>query len=433
MKTIKEMNENRGSLVSQRDAVRDKAVTEKRDMTAEELTQWEAIDADQERLGREIRMQVKIDHEAVEAEQRRVIDNPTPETDEEMNKKENRAFRKFLMCRKVSELNQEDVRMLNRINSRLAFDSTRPSIMQPTNIEQRDYQTLTAAAGGYTVPQGFQAELEKAMLPYLPMIPFSKVIKTKTGADIPWPMINDTSNKGELLGETSAAATNVPLVFNSKTLKAYMFDSKVILLSLQLLQDSALPLEQIVSELLAERIGRILNQYFTTGTGSSQPEGYAYAATDCGIHALKTAVSYDDLVDLEMSVNADYRKNGTFSFSDSVYKAIKLISTGTGDNRPIWQIGPMSGGLAQAPPDTILGHPYFINPELSDLGAGNTIMTFGDMSKFIIREVKDFTLFRFDELYMVNLCIGFLGYQRADSRLLDAGTHPVKKMVCGTT
>jgi HK97 family phage major capsid protein len=156
-------------------------------------------------------------------------------------------------------------------------------------------------------------------------------------------------------------------------------------------------------------------------------------ATDCGIHCLKSAIAYDDIVALEMSVNADYRKNGTFSFSDSILKALKMISVGTTDNRPLWQAGLMSAGMTTPPPETILGHPYFVNNEMAGLGAGNTAMVFGDMSKFIIREVQDFTLFRFDELYMVNLSIGFLGYERASSHLLDAGTHPVKKMLCGTT
>jgi HK97 family phage major capsid protein len=427
MKTIKEMNENRGRLISQRDAIRDKAVTEKRDMTAEELTQWEALDADQEREMRAINVQVKLDKEAVENEQRRKIENPDPETNEELNKKENRAFAKFL---RKQTLTPDDQRSLAGIFQRLGNDPSRPAEMR---IEQRDYQSTTAAAGGYTVPQGFMAELERAMLPYLPMIPFSRIIKTKTGVDMPWPMMNDTSNKGELLGETSGAATNVPLVFTNKVLKAYMFDSKVILISLQLLQDSALPIEQIIAEACAERLGRIKNQYFTTGTEQSQPGGYAYMATDCGIHCLKTAIAYDDIVALEMSVNADYRKNGTFSFSDSILKALKMISVGTSDNRPLWQAGLMSAGMTTPPPEMILGHPYFVNNEMSGLGSGNTVMSFGDMQKFVIREVTDFTLFRFDELYMVNLSVGFLGYERASSHLLDAGTHPIKIMKCGNT
>lgn len=240
-------------------------------------------------------------------------------------------------------------------------------------------------------------------------------------------MVNDTSNKGELLGEGSNFNAQ-DITFGQTTLKAYFFDSKVVTVSRQLLQDSALPIEQVVSELLAERIGRILNQYFTTGTGSSQPQGCVTGAVNSSIVSLIAGLTRENIIGLIHSVNAEYRKNGTLMMADSILKAIKLLEVGTSDARPLWQ-----PSMRDGTPDTIDGYRYIINDEMSGLGSGNKIMLFGDFKKFVIRWVTDFILIRLDELYAANLSIGYIGFQRASSHMLNAGTNPIKYLACGTT
>jgi HK97 family phage major capsid protein len=54
---------------------------------------------------------------------------------------------------------------------------------------------------------------------------------------------------------------------------------------------------------------------------------------------------------------------------------------------------------------------------------------FGDFSKFVIRDVRGFTLVRLDERYADYHQVGFLAFLRTDSDLLDAGTHPIKHYV----
>jgi HK97 family phage major capsid protein len=46
----------------------------------------------------------------------------------------------------------------------------------------------------------------------------------------------------------------------------------------ELLQDSEIDIEATVLELLAERLGRITNTFFTVGTGGAQPRGIVTAA-----------------------------------------------------------------------------------------------------------------------------------------------------------
>ena len=51
--------------------------------------------------------------------------------------------------------------------------------------------------------------------------------ETSTGADMPYPTVNDTSNVGELLAE-NAATSSLDVTIASTTFKSYVYSSKLI-------------------------------------------------------------------------------------------------------------------------------------------------------------------------------------------------------------
>jgi HK97 family phage major capsid protein len=93
------------------------------------------------------------------------------------------------------------------------------------------------------------------------------VIDTDSGAPMNWPTVNDTANVGAILAENTQV-TEQDVTFGQTPLGAYMYTSRLVRVSYQLLQDSAFNLDEFLRDILGERIGRILNQHFTTGTGS---------------------------------------------------------------------------------------------------------------------------------------------------------------------
>jgi HK97 family phage major capsid protein len=68
------------------------------------------------------------------------------------------------------------------------------------------------------------------------------------------------------------------------------------------------------------------------------------------------------------------------------------------------------------------------NLSMVDPATGTVPVLFGDFSYFWIRDVKDVTTVRLEERYADYLQTGFFAYERADSILVDAGTHPIKKL-----
>jgi HK97 family phage major capsid protein len=142
--------------------------------------------------------------------------------------------------------------------------------------------------------------------------------------------------------------------------------------------------------------------------------------------------AYADLVEVEHKVDPAYRFNPAtyWMFNDSTLKAIKKLVDG--QNRPLWQPGLTASfrdgaavDLVAAKP-LVLDHPYIINQDMAAPAANADSILFGDMANFKVREVAGgTTVMRLAERYADYLQVGFIAFQRFDSQLIDAGTHPV--------
>ena len=165
-----------------------------------------------------------------------------------------------------------------------------------------------------------------------------------------------------------------------------------------------------------------MNEQLTTGDGTGKPTGIVTAATACTTQAAATSIKLDDIIDLIKSVNSAYARNGKFMFNRNTLWELAKIKDQTG--RYIWQDSARDGT-----PATLFGKQYILNDDMADIGAGNASVLFGDLSKYKIRMVKSFSVVRLNELLAEYLSIGLFGFARVDGNLLDAGTHPVKKLV----
>lgn len=302
-------------------------------------------------------------------------------------------------------------------NNRLSFQL---GAKAPKNIAEARAQSLSGSAGGYTVPQGFLNQLETSLLAFGGMREVATIIRTGEGNDLPIPTVSDHSNVGAILAENTQVAEQ-DVTFGQITLKAYKYSSKLIRVSAELLQDTAIDLESFIGGALGERIARILNTHFTTGDNSSKPQGIS--ASGSSVTAAATgAVTYAELVDLQHSLDPAYRANARFMMHDSTFKAIrKLVDD---QNRPIFQ-----PDISASSPGTLLGSPIVINQDVATMAASAKAIYFGDFSKYIIRDVQDFTLLRLEERYADYHQVGFVGFSRHDGRILDAGTDPIKHLV----
>ena len=138
--------------------------------------------------------------------------------------------------------------------------------------------TTTNSEGGFTVDSVVATQMIDALKEFGGMREVSTVISTSGHGLLSFPTSDGTSEVGEIIAENTTA-TDLDPSFGTVGLPVYKFSSKVATVPFELLQDSSVDIEGFVQSRLNTRLGRVTNQMFTTGTGSSQPNGVATAAT----------------------------------------------------------------------------------------------------------------------------------------------------------
>lgn len=293
----------------------------------------------------------------------------------------------------------------------------------------------TYSSLGFFVPTGFVDRVEQATKYFAPLTEkgIFDVVESSSGNALPYPVSDDTANAASIVGEGSPVSEVDPPA-NHVVLGAYKLSSGLVKASIELLQDSLIDVEGWLADRFGERFGRGLENILTNGTGSGQPTGLltaivgngavpvvaaGSAANSGGSETGANSIGYQDLVNLEHSVDPSYRRNAKFMFHDTTLASIKKILDKFG--RPLWV-----PGVSADDPDRILGYRYVINQSMPVIAPSAATIVFGAMEKFVVRKVMPMRVQRLNELYAANGQVGFLAWYRIDSNLVAAGTsHPL--------
>ncbi len=281
----------------------------------------------------------------------------------------------------------------------------------------------TTTLGGYFVPEGFIPQIETALKDYSGIFQAADIFRTASGNPLPMPTEDDTSTEATLTAE-AASITVQDLTIGQKMFDAYSYKTQMKL-SWELMQDSAFDMDQHTRDTFGPRFGRAMNTSCTTGTGSSQPNGVVTASTLGKTAASATAITFAEILDLKHSVDPAYRmgpKSG-FMLHDSVLLALKKLSIGSSDARPLWQ-----PSYREGQPDTIDGSRYWINQGMdSTIDASSKVVLYGDFSKYRIRLVQELLIIRLNERYADNGLVGFIGFMRWDGECVN--TAAIKHLI----
>jgi HK97 family phage major capsid protein len=277
--------------------------------------------------------------------------------------------------------------------------------------------------GGNTVQSDVVTSIVEKLKAFGGMRALAEVIQTTGGNPLSFPTSDGTSEVGEIVAENASATSSDP-TFGSTPLNVYKFSSKIVTVPWELLQDTAVNVEQFVTARLATRLARAQNNYFTTGTGTAQPTGVvtASSAGKVGTTGQTATVIYDDLIDLIHSVDPAYRAAGKcrFQMHDLTLAIIRKLKDTQG--RPIFIPGYYDNGIAAGTPDTLCGYGFTVNQSMATMAANAKSITFGDHSYYKIRDVMGVTLFRFtDSAYASKGQVGFLAWMRSGGNLVDVG------------
>lgn len=287
------------------------------------------------------------------------------------------------------------------------------------------------ATSGFFAPVDFSGKVEAAMKYTAPMLDVCSFIDTTNGSPLGYPTDSDINTIGEQVPENGQVTeTDVPL--GQATFTTYKYSSRMVKVSMELLQDTGFDLEAYLAEKFAYRIGRVLNPLLANGSGSGCPKGLLTGLT-VGVGPSTTPavigndnlttpdptqqVGFLDVVNLENSLDPVYRIGASYMLHPNTLSYIRTLKDTVGRPLDLWK--PFGG-----PFGSINGYPVFPNPDFPQLAAGNKTVAFGRLDKYFVRRGPMWVR-RISERYIDYGQIGFLCFARRDGLLIDSGTHPV--------
>lgn len=399
MPTTQQLREQRANLWSQMTEIMDRP-----DRTADDNQTYDRMEAEYDNLDAEIERAER--HEARSAANNRVdrsgvVARGGDGAELEVDEKYKAAFNRFLR------------------NGITGLDHADTALMRGRYEQFQNAAGVgTGSAGGYVVPPAFRDAMVETMKWYGPMLTVAETITTDSGANLPWPTNDDTANVGAILAENTQISEQ-DVTLGTASIDAYMYTSKLVRVSYQLLQDRP-DFDTWLARKLGERVGRIWNQHFTTGTGVSQPDGIVTSATvgvtGTGSFATTGGISYDNIIDLEESLDPAYGGGQGLQFMvhQTARKALRKLKDSQG--RYLWEPSLQAGR-----PANLDGYEVILNNDMATLAASSKSVLFGNIREaYVIRMVKDIQTARLSERYADFLQVGFFGFARADGTMQNA-------------
>ena len=284
--------------------------------------------------------------------------------------------------------------------------------------------------GGAFVPQGFAARSFETMRQYDSVFDpmFSNIVETDTGSTLPMPAFDDLSNASVQVGETVQSSEVDVANFSSVQLNAFSFRSKVVGVSMELLQDSAFPWGAVLERIFAMRHARGVGQALMTGSGVNSPTGLLTAVVASGASPVvangsssntggsetgSTSVGTADLNALFAKLDTAYRRGAAWYMNDATLTYLQGLEDKYG--RPVVAF---RDGFGDIP--FILGKPVATCPSMPTMASGKNSVLFGAPFYFVQRRVPSSMYVRAywqnPTLVQYGL-VGFESWLRVDSNL----------------
>lgn len=220
--------------------------------------------------------------------------------------------------------------------------------------EERALQTT--AQGAAVIPENVADELIKRIEDVSPVFEMARKYPSTAGTLKVAKETEATVNAG-FVGEgadVAELATNFKMVqLSQKRVGGY------ITLSQQLINDSAINMDQYVPDMLARQVGKAVEKSILIGEGVTE---FAGITNDKDVTAVEVvgAVTIDSLIDLYLSIKPEFLNGAAFIMQTALFKQVAKLKDGNG--QPYLQNGTVNGAITHS----LFGIPVYTTDALTD-------------------------------------------------------------------
>ena len=273
--------------------------------------------------------------------------------------------------------------------------------------ELKAMQEGTDNEGGYFVPEDFRTQvIHNTGVPGGVHRPACTVITTSL-KDGYLPTMGSVS--WAAIAEEAAYGDNTPTVGQvTFTIRKAGGTVKV---SNELLEDSAVNLPALLSQIFGEAQGRYEDQQLIEGDGSGEAEGLRTSATDGTDTDSTSAVSIADILTWYYDLPAQFRSNASISTTSSFMQQVNTLDTTSS-----------KGSLTAAPSAALLGRPTLLFDgtgwdNAAAIATNEEVGAIGDFSNYYLIDRIGMSMRRDDSIYVANDQVGFFARSRYDGRV----------------
>lgn len=383
MNNLKALMEKRDELQQKMDGLVNKADQETRAMADEEVKEFDAAEE-------EIRA---IDETIARYERVRSAEKkPVPTAVEERAAAEEKEFADYVMG-KVSEMRAGE-------------------------------QNMTMGNNGAIIPTTIANRIIKAVKDRCPILARATIYNIKGTLKVPvWGKANTTHDIAVGYQTEFTEITADSGKFTSVDLGGYLAGA-LTLIGKSVENNGSFSVVDFIVNQMAEEIATWIEGQLLIGTGSSAAQG-ATNTTTVLTAASATAITADELIDLQAKIKQAYQGNACWIMNPATFTAVKKLKDG--NNRYLLQ-DDVTGEF----PFRLLGKPVFLSDNMPAIAAGAKAVLYGDCSGLSVNFRENISIQVLQEKYATQHAIGVVSWFEFDSKVTDNQKLAVLTMKAGS-
>ena len=271
-----------------------------------------------------------------------------------------------------------------------------------------DTRALNVANNGAVIPSIIADRIIEKVKELSPIYRMATIYNV--GGNLVFPVYDDSTDTGAALVEDMTELTESTGKFTSITLENYIV-GVLKLVSKSLLNRSDFDLLSFIVNKVAENLVEFLENGLLNGaTGKYQG---VFNTANLVTAASDTAVSADELIDLQMTVPQVYQQNACWIMHKNTLKGLRKLKDGEGNyllNRDI------TNGFGW----TLLGKPVYVSDNAPQIASETVSIVYGDMSGLYVKLAQNVEIQVLLEKYATQHAIGVCGYVEFDSKIVES-------------
>lgn len=305
----------------------------------------------------------------------------------------------------------------SEVEERAFANFLRTGLTSFSDTETRSDVNLSKGDNGVVIPTTIADRIISTVKNIAPIIQGSDLYDVK--GDLVFVVADESTNK-----TTCAYVTEFQELesttgkFKSVTLKGEIA-GVLTKVSKSLISNAGFDIVNYVVTKVAESIAQFLENEMLNGTTKIQGLLNAEHAVTA---ASATAITADDLIDLQFTVPQVYRGNGVFIMNPDTFKACAKLKDNEGNYI-------LNKDLTNGYGYTLLGRPVYESDNMPKMATGNKVALFADLKGYatkIAGESAEITVLK--ERFATQYAVGVAGYVEVDGKIVDQQRIAVLKM-----